>query len=224
MMQQGMAGIEGLITPEDLPSDTLIGRLQLVVLGIIITIFTQSSSAGAAATLTVLYAGAIYFEQAAALVIGMDVGTTVTAANATIGGSVGACRTGFSHVIYNLLTGIGALILITPFTLVWEKIAPGQLVESAEIALVAFHTTFNTLGMIIILPFTYQFARLMEKLVPGKAPTYTDRLDRSLLDDPGLALTAIQHTIYYELLGLLGHINAILGNTKYGKRIDLINL
>jgi phosphate:Na+ symporter len=58
-------------------------------------VITQSSSAGVAATLTALYAGAVSFEQAAALVIGMDVGTTVTAMIATIGASINARRTGF---------------------------------------------------------------------------------------------------------------------------------
>jgi phosphate:Na+ symporter len=57
-------------------------------LGIVVTIVTQSSSAGVATTLAALYAGAINFAQAAASVIGMDVGTTVTAVIATLGGSI----------------------------------------------------------------------------------------------------------------------------------------
>jgi phosphate:Na+ symporter len=224
LMQQGMGGLADIITPETLPPDTLVGRLQLVAFGILITIITQYSSAGVAATLTALFAGAINFEQAAALVIGMDVGTTVTAVMATIGGSVAARRTGLSHVIYNLFTACGALILITPYTLLWENISPGALAANAEIALVAFHTSFNTLGAIVILPFTGRFAHLIEKLVPEKKPSYTGRLGEGLLEQPKLALTAVQASIHDEFLALLRHVNAILGDNVMGRRADLTEL
>ena len=224
LMQQGMSGLTDIITPEALPADTLIGRLQLVALGILFTMITQSSSAGVAATLTALFAGAITFEQAAALVIGMDVGTTVTAVMASIGGSVAARRTGLSHVIFNLFTACGALILITPYTLLWEYLSPGALSSNAEIALVAFHTSYNTLGVMVILPFTGRFAHLIEKLVPAKKPSYTGSLGEGLLEQPALALTAVQASIHDELLALLRHVNAMLGDSLMGRRADLAEL
>jgi len=224
MMQQGMGGLENIVTPANFPPDTLIGRLTLVAIGILITLITQSSSAGVAAALTALFMGAINFEQAVALVIGMDVGTTVTAAMATIGGSVGSRRTGLSHVIFNLFTGTGAIIMITPYIFLWETIAPGQLINNAEVALVAFHTSFNILGVIAVLPFTNRFAHLMEKLIVDKAPVYTRHLDRALLADTNVALSAVQSTVRDELLALLSHMNAILGDKITGKRIDLHEL
>jgi len=224
LMQQGMGGLTDIITPETLPADTLIGRLQLVALGILFTMITQSSSAGVAATLTALFAGAITFEQAAALVIGMDVGTTVTAVMATIGGSVAARRTGLSHVMYNLFAASGALILMTPYTLLWESLSPGALDANTGIALVAFHTSFNTLGVMIILPFTGRFAHMIEKLVPDKKPSYTGRLGEGLLEQPALALTAVQDSMRDELLALLRHVNAMLGDSLMGRRADLTEL
>ncbi|MCK5710977.1 MAG: Na/Pi cotransporter family protein, partial [Deltaproteobacteria bacterium] len=197
-MQQSMSEMHDFISFENLPADTISGRLLLVLIGVVFTAITQSSSAGVVATLTALYAGLINFNQAAALVIGMDIGTTITAVMATIGGSVGAKRTGFSHVIYNLLTGTGALLLITPYTHVWEYLAPGELVKNAEIALVGFHTFFNTIGVIIILPFTNQFARFMQRLIPGKASPYIEKLDYALLEDTDLALNAVQLAIKNE--------------------------
>ncbi|MEA3372311.1 MAG: Na/Pi symporter [Campylobacterota bacterium] len=223
-MQQGMSGFQGIITPDLLPPDTFTGRLKLVALGIAFTLVAQSSSAGVATALTALYGGAINFEQAAALVIGMDVGTTVTAALATIGGSVNARRTGFSHVIYNIFTGILAIILITPYIMAVEMIAPGQLTANAEISLVAFHTTFNLLGVMIVLPFTHAFARLIIKLIPEKMPLYTRTLDEILLKEPGMALTAVQNSIYAIMLALLAHISVILGDTKRGRRANLPEL
>jgi phosphate:Na+ symporter len=148
-LQTAMGGFQGVLTPASLPGDAWLGRLQLVGIGIGVTLVTQSSSAGVATTLAALYAGAINFPQAAALVIGMDVGTTVTAVMATLGGSIAARRTGFSHVVYNLVTGAIALGLITPYLALWERLAPGQLVQNAEIGLVAFHSCFNLVGVAV---------------------------------------------------------------------------
>ncbi len=223
-MQQSMTELHGFITFENLPADTFLSRIFLIGIGLLFSAITQSSSAGVVATLTALFADLINFKQAAALVIGMDIGTTVTAAMATIGGSMGAKRTGFSHVFYNFLTATMAMFLITPYTLIWEYLAPGQLIENAEIALVAFHTFFNTLGVILIIPFADHFARFMEKLFPDKISAYTQKLDYSLLEEPALALNAVQTTIKNVTLGLLSHISAILGSKEKGKRIDIDEL
>lgn len=210
MLQQGMGDLHGVVSFEQFSGDSIGGRLLLVLFGIIFTLITQSSSAGVAAALTALFSGFISFEQAAALVIGMDIGTTVTAALATVGGSTGARRTGFSHVIYNFFTGLGAFLLITPYTLFWESISPGALIANAEIALVAFHTSFNLLGVMMVLPFARQFAHFIERIIPAKLPQSLDLLDRSLLRDPPSALNAAQAAIEIDLKQLLHHVSKLL--------------
>jgi phosphate:Na+ symporter len=224
LIQQGMIDIQKLVTPENFPSDTLVGRIQLLLLGILFSAVTQSSSAGVAVTLTALYAGAINFPQAAALVIGMDVGTTVTAAIATIGGTVGSRRTGISHVIYNCFTGLGALFLITPYVLLWQWLGPDVLKNNAEIVLITFHTSFNTLGVMIALLLTPQFARMVERLIPETEPAYARSLDKALLHDPALALTAAQSTLKNEGVALLRHIVFLLSNTTKGRESNLLEL
>lgn len=214
MMQQGMGAFSDIITPQLLPDDTFIGRLKLVALGILFTAITQSSSAGVAVALSALFVGTINFEQAAALVIGMDVGTTITAALATIGQSIEARRTGFSHVIYNIMTAVGAIFLITPFTLVLNNLFPTALSQNAEICLVAFHSSFNLLGLIVILPFTKYFSKLMTKIIPQTQELYAESLDEILLEQPSIALTSVQNSIHSEIIALLEHINAILGDPK----------
>jgi phosphate:Na+ symporter len=220
-MQDGMSGMQGIITPETLPDDTWLGRIQIVMLGAVATIITQSSSAGVAATLTALHAGAISFEQALALVIGMDIGTTITAVLATIGGTTAARRTGISHLIYNLMTGTGALLLITPYIMVLLYFVPTALAANAEISLVAFHTLFNLLGVILILPFTGRFARFIKRLLPEKHSPYVIELEPSLLETPSLALTAVQNVVLVEYSLLLNHIEAVLDPDQSDKRADL---
>lgn len=220
-MQTGMSGLEGVLTPDVLPADTWWGRIQLVLLGILITVITQSSSAGVAAALTAVYLGTINFHQAAAMVIGMDVGTTVTALLATLGASSSARRTGLSHVIFNLFTGVGAVLLITPFVWTWENWIAGDIVKNAEIALVAFHTTFNLLGVLIILPVTRQFAAFMERLVPDRYPIFIHDLSALILREPAAALNEIQIVIGRQYYSLLAHIVSVIQNERPGHRINL---
>ncbi len=224
MMQQGMSGLDAFITPEDLPPDTITGRLSLVAIGIMTTLITQSSSAGVATTITALYAGAINLEQGMALIIGMDTGTTVTAVLATLGRTVNAKRTGYSHVAYNLFAGTSALFLISPYILLITTLFPGRSLESSGIALIAFHTSYNTLGVLVVLPFFNRAARFMERLIPELPLIYTRQLDPALLNQPAIALNVVQSTISQELLALLAHTSAILGDTTTGYSIDLHEL
>ena len=131
-MQQSMGDLGNIISFKYLPADTLSGRLLLVALGILFTVITQSSSAGVVAALTALYTDIINFNQAAVLVIGMKIGTTMTAVMATIGHSAAAKRTGFSHVIYNLMTAVIALFLINPFAWTWNYLSHGELIKTLK--------------------------------------------------------------------------------------------
>lgn len=189
-MQEGLAAFEGLVTPTDFPPDTWGGRFLLLLIGVAITMVTQSSSAGIATAMVALGAGAISFPQAAAMVIGMDVGTTFTAALATVGGSAAMRQTGFAHVIYNLLTGLMAFLLLVPYTGLIGVWATENGAGNAQIALVGFHTLFNTIGVILVLPFTKPFASLIEYLVPRGGPKLERGLDSGLLRDRAAASDA----------------------------------
>jgi len=191
----GMDALRTFLSPESLPGDGLAGRFLLVLLGIAVTIVTQSSSAGVAIAVTAVGAGAINFAQAAALVIGMDIGTTFTAVLATAGGSVAVRRTGFAHLVYNLLTGAMAFFLVLPLIAWADVVVPGGIVRDAQIGLVAFHTGFNLLGVVAILGFTGRFADLMKWLIPDRDPALTARLDERLLAEPAAACDALAATV-----------------------------
>jgi phosphate:Na+ symporter len=194
-LQAAMSGLRDGFDPASLPDDTLAGRLLLVLIGIAVTLVTQASSAGVALSLAAIGAGAIDFTQAAALVIGMDIGTTFTAVLATAGGSVAVRRTGFAHLVYNLLTGAMAFFLLLPLVGWADRTIAGGLVRDPQISLVAFHTAFNVLGVLAILPFTRQFAGLMQRLIPERGPPMTARLDERLLAEPAAACDALAATV-----------------------------
>lgn len=165
-LQQAMAGHGPLLTTTALDGLDLISRLQLVLLGLLATLITQSSGAGVATTLTGLAAGALTLPQACALVIGMDVGTTVTALIASLGGSLSARRTGLAHVVFNLATALMALVLLPLYLKGLDLAWPGGMGLDVPFALTAFHTGFNLLGVVIALPLTRPFAALIRSLVP----------------------------------------------------------
>lgn len=186
MMQSGAEGLHGLMIPEALPADTLLGRFVLLLLGVGITVVIQSSSAGVAMTLVLLGSGAVALPQAAAMVIGMDIGTTFKSLVATLGGSRDMRRTAMAHVAYNVVTGIAAFAVVG-----WAAPALGRLFAGdGPTALVAFHTLFNLVGALIMLPLTRPFARAVEALIPGAGVPIGEPPDRRLLADAGAAIDA----------------------------------
>ncbi len=165
LLQSSMAELAQFVTPASFPPATLNGRLLLVGIGMLLTVLTQSSSAGVATALTALNAGAIEFSQAAALVIGMDIGTTFSALLAASVGGIQARRTGLAHVVYNVLTAVFAFFLLDAFVWAAGRWSPDLLLREPEFCLVAFHSLFNGLGVLAILPLTGPFARLIVALV-----------------------------------------------------------
>ena len=193
-LQAGLGSLQDTISPDSFPANTMWGRVQLVGIGIVVTLVTQSSSAGVAMAITAVNAGTISFPQAAAVVIGMDVGTTSTAAFATIGGSTQVRRTGLAHVIYNLLTAVFAYFLLIPYVGMVERLG-SDTTDDPELLLVGFHTLFNGLGVLAVLPFARQFAALVERIVPVPDDDLAHRLEPRLLNDPELALSVAEQTL-----------------------------
>jgi phosphate:Na+ symporter len=205
-LQAGMQGLAAVFDLARLPSAGFLGHLAALVIGILMTVIMQSSSAAVATILTALHAQAVNFDQAAALVIGAAIGTTVTGALAAIGGSVPARRTAVTHVLFNLATGLIALVLL-PLFLSGLHLAQLHLsLEPGAVSLAAFHTAFIALGVALFLPFTDRLARWIERLVPERGPRLTRHLDDSLLAAPAVALEATRRTLLdmaQELVDLL---------------------
>jgi phosphate:Na+ symporter len=190
VLQQGMATLSGRIDPATLPGVTIAGRLLLVGAGAAMTVVMQSSSAAVATTLTALHTGTITLEQAAALVVGQNIGTTATAALAALGASVPARRTAVAHILYNLLTGSIAFFLVP---LVGHLEAVGAASVGAvepTVVIAAFHTGFNLVGVLLLAPALGPFTRLVERLVPETLPTLTRHLDASVAEMPQVAVEA----------------------------------
>jgi phosphate:Na+ symporter len=194
-LQLGMAGLTDHVDLHRIPSTGFGGHLLTLALGVFLTVVMQSSSAAVATILAALHAEAISFEQSASLVVGAAIGTTITAVIAAFGGSVAAKRTALAHVLFNLTTGLLAIILL-PFFIHALAFAQARLGwQSEAIGLAAFHTTFIAVGVLIFLPITGPFSRLIERLLPEKSLSLTRHLDPSLLTLPAVAIEAARGSL-----------------------------
>jgi phosphate:Na+ symporter len=189
-LQEGMGGLASGIDLSGMAQPTLANRIGLVLIGALMTVLLQSSSAAIALSLTALHSGAIGLEQSAYLVIGQNLGTTVKAVLAAMGATIAAQRTAVAHILFNLVTAVLAFILASYLLALAVFLSGLRNTADPAVVLATFHTLFNLLGAIIFLPFVAQFARYVVRLVPERGPVLTRHLDKSLLDLPHVAVEA----------------------------------
>lgn len=167
-MQEGMAAVP-LGTDVAGSASGLGGRAALVLVGTLMTVVAQSSSAAVAITITAVATGSIDLGAAAALVIGQNVGTTVTALIGAIGGGLAARRAAVGHVLFNVIAGAIAFALLGPAVDAVDALASRWLSRDPAVELALFHSAFNVVGVALVLPALGPFSRLIERLVPEPA-------------------------------------------------------
>ncbi len=159
--------------------------LIFVMVGTLLTIVIQSSSATMALTLVMCYNGLISFELAAAMVLGENIGTTITANIAAVVANVSAKRTARAHLIFNLFGVIWMLIVFRYFLLGIDLImlqyhgisilnthlsqTDYEIVKNEyPVALAIFHTSFNVINTLVLIGFAPLIAKAAIKMVPDK--------------------------------------------------------
>lgn len=142
------------------------GVLLFMLVGLVMTAIMQSSSATIAIVLTMLYSGVIQFESGAAMVIGANVGTTVTVLLGSLGGMVSKKQAAFSQLIFTTSTAVITLILLSPLT--WVVLNLFSFDSNIVLGLALFHSIFNVFGVIIFYPFIKKLAAVAEKVIPEK--------------------------------------------------------
>ncbi|MBU2539149.1 MAG: Na/Pi symporter [Proteobacteria bacterium] len=163
-------------------------HLAFLALGFLLTVVMQSSSAAIAITLTAAAGGFVPFDSGASLVIGANIGSTSTAALAALGATPNAKRVATAHVIFNVVTG-GVALLLLPFLLQALITFPLLLdVQTNSTMLLAmFHSVFNILGVCLMWPFT----RSMAKLLKGWFRSHEENEARPLYLDKNIAATPV---------------------------------
>jgi len=204
-----------------LDAQSLLSILGCVAIGCAMTMVIQSSSAMLGITIALALTGAIPLYTAVALVMGENIGTTITAQFAAIGGSVAARRAAMAHTVFNVL---GVFIIVSIFSTyvdLIEKFVPGlsSFVDAdgnrpyiaAHIAMA--HTFFNVTATLVMLPFLNYLAKLVSKMVPEKAGAEKGAF--KYIGAPGTMPVAMGVSmVFEELKRMQGCVREALTNTE----------
>ena len=196
----------GSLSPADLPemSHDLGGMLMAVLIGLLLTIILQASSATLTIALTAVAGGMVTLEVAAAIVIGANIGTTITGIVAAINATPNARRLAAAHVFFNVVTAIVAFALLSPLLKLIHYIGVHFVGNGNPVTqLVIFHTGFNALGVLLMWPLSTPLVRFLQ----GRFQTVEEDelrpryLDLNVAAVPALALQALRRE-----LARMGHL------------------
>lgn len=194
-MKEGFAAFAENIDLTQYAISGILGLLVFTVIGIAATVVMQSSHATLTLIITALAASQITYENALALAIGANVGTTITAILGSISANIAGRRLAGAHLVFNLVTGLAALILIQPLLGAVDFLSDkvGIAADNYTLKLAMFHTLFNVLGIALMLPMIKILVRWLEdKLRDDKVSYAKPRyLSEAALEIPEVALHAV---------------------------------
>lgn len=198
-------------------TDSFLSLIMVILTGALVTMIIQSSSATMALTMTLAAQGIIDFPTAAALILGENVGTTITANIAALGASINAKRTALAHFFFNVLGLFWVILSFGYFIRLVDSIVPGNPAMATSIPnhMAAFHTLFNITNTVLFLPFVASLARLVKTLLPQKQKEETrlTYIDSGLVATPSLALESARMVLYImakSVRTMMYHVNDIL--------------
>jgi phosphate:Na+ symporter len=168
------------------------GPYALFAVGLVLTAIIQSSSAAMVITLSALHAGVLPIEAAAGMVIGSDLGTTITILLGGMNGTPSKKRVALSHFLFNLGTDLIALVLIHPLLYLIVQVLG---IENPLLALVLFHSGFNVIGIIITFPFLGVFARFLENRFKKEDDFACSYINKVNTEVPEAAIAALRNEV-----------------------------
>lgn len=177
------------------------GLLVYTFIGVMLTLILQSSSATMALILTALAASQITYANSLALAIGANVGTTITAIIGSLGSNISGKRLAGAHFVFNIVTGVFALVFIGYLgqfvDFISEWIGISQTNYTFKLSL--FHSLFNILGVILMIPVINPLVKVLHWVITTKEVVVEDLIDRpQFLDEsskayPQTALLALRN-------------------------------
>ncbi|MEE4162756.1 MAG: Na/Pi symporter [Woeseiaceae bacterium] len=198
-MKSGAEQAATLFDPEALADYPLIA---FVLAGLLVTALIQSSSATIMLALSAIYVGIIELDAAAAVAIGADLGTTITAVLGALAGSDDKKRVALAIFIFNFVTNLIAFVFLEPLLgFVGSVLGIGD----PLLALVAFHTLFNTLGVLVFLPLIQPLSRWLSRRFVDDGDALTRHIKPGAIEIPEAAVENVRR----ESLRLLDQAAAI---------------
>ena len=197
------------------------GLLIYTGIGIFATVVMQSSHASLVITITALAAGQITYENALALAIGANIGTCITAILGAISANVDGRRLAGAHLIFNVTTGVVAIAFINYILVAvdWISAELGIASDNWTLKLAVFHTLFNLLGIVIMVPLLNPLVTLLRKMLPDPKPDLVAPL--YLNDAVAEFPDALVETVRKEVLHLYDNAFEVLAHGLNLHRHDI---
>ncbi len=189
-MKEGFSSFSEQIDLTQYAMTGIAGLLVFTAVGMFATVVMQSSHATLTLIITALATGQITYENALALAIGANVGTTITAVLGAIGANAAGKRLAAAHLVFNVATGVTALIFIRVLLTAVDYLAGvlGIAADDHTLKLALFHSLFNLLGIALMLPLVNRLVRELERLLKAERP---NRRQPRYLSDASLSLPQV---------------------------------
>ncbi len=187
-MKEGFEAFKESIDLKEYAIEGYRGLVVFMFIGIAATVIMQSSHATLVLIITALAAHQITYENALALAIGSNVGTTITAILGSLSSGIDGKKLAGAHFIFNFVTGIVAVIFIYQFVFVVDFTAKviGIRADDYTMKLALFHTYFNFIGVMLIVPFMNYLVDFLNKLFKKKALNAEEADDVIFINDTAL--------------------------------------
>ena len=208
------------------------GLFLFAAIGAAATVVMQSSHATLVLILTALAAGQITYENSLALAIGANVGTTITAIIGSLSANVQGKRLAGAHLIFNMVTGVIAIVFISQFVwaVEWVSDHVGIAQDDYTMKLAVFHTLFNVTGVLVMVPLIHRLADYLFKVLPEKEKDLAEPmyLSEAVIEFPETVLKSLKKEVWhlfdsaFEIMahGINLHRTEILESPDLEKTID----
>lgn len=199
------------------------GIFLFALIGVAATVIMQSSHATLVIIITALAASQITYENALALAIGANIGTTITAILGSMSSNVQGKRLAGAHLIFNMVTALIAIAFIYQIAEGVDYISSvlGIADDNYTLKLAVFHSVFNTIGIVAMLPFIGQLVSFLTKRMPEKVTSIAEPkyLNDSVIELPDTAIEAVRK----ETLHLYDNAFAIIAHGLSLHRHDILS-
>ena len=198
-MKTGFAAAQEHVDLARLAMTGLLGLVVYTLAGTVATVVMQSSHATMVLIITALAAGQVSYENALALAIGANIGTTVTAILGSLSANFQGRRLAVAHLLFNAVTAVVAIALIGQLRMVVDAIsgAVGIAADDFTLKLAVFHTVFNVLGVVLMTPAIGRLVALVERAVPPPARDVSSPrfLNNAVVQFPATVIEALRNEI-----------------------------
>lgn len=168
-----------------------------LLIGTLLTALMQASAATLAITLAALNSGLITFDIGAVMIIGANIGTTITVLIGSIGGAAPKKRVAASHILFNVTTGLLCFFFLP--IMIWLTTLFVDIKTSSLMGLAMFHTLFNGMGVLLFVPFIGLLSRILVRIFPDRKEILTLYIDKTPPEDTSVSVLALKNEVLHLL-------------------------